>query len=78
MTRKTHDLTIPAGTYTDRTGNEKTKWENVGAMFEADNGRKFITLRRTFAPAGIAVDANGSNKDSVIINLFDVDARKWN
>ncbi len=77
MTRKTHDLTIPAGTYTDRTGNERTRWENIGALFEGDNGRKFITLRRTFNPAGIALDDRGSNKDSVIINLFDANSRGY-
>ena len=33
MTRKIYDLTIPAGTYTDKNGQTKTKWENVGAVF---------------------------------------------
>lgn len=77
MTRKISDLAIPAGKYTDRTGNEKTRWENVGGLFETDNGRKFITLRRTFNPAGIALDDRGSNKDSVIINLFDANSRGY-
>lgn len=75
MTRKTHDLTIPAGTYTDRNGNEKTTWQNIGAVFQSDNGKSFLTLRRTFAPAGIPVDPNGNNRDSVIINMFSAEDR---
>lgn len=78
MTRKTHDLTIPAGTYIDKNGNEKTKWENVGAVFQSDNGKSFVTLKRTFNPAGIALDDRGSNRESIVVNMFDVDARKWN
>ena len=48
MTRKTHNLAIPAGQYTDRNGQTKTKWENVGAVFQADCGKSFVTLKRTF------------------------------
>ena len=75
MTPKTHDLTIPAGTYTDKNGNEKTRWENVGGMFETDNGRRFITIKRTFAPSGVPIDDKASNRDSIIINLFDTNSR---
>ena len=78
MSRKIADLAIPAGSYTDRNGNDKTRWENVGGLFETDNGRKFITLRRTFAPSGMPVDPNGSNKENVIINLFNAEKDKWN
>lgn len=77
MTRKTHDLTIPAGTYTDKNGQTKTKWETIGAMFETDNGRRFITIRRTFNPAGVALDDKGSNKENVIINMFDSNSRGY-
>lgn len=76
MTRKIADLAIPAGSYTDRNGNDKTKWENVGSMFETDNGKKFLTLRRTFAPSGVPVDPNGSNRENVIINLFSADKER--
>ena len=77
MTRKTHNLVIPEGQYVDKNGQTKTRWENVGAIFEADNGRKFITLKRTFNPAGIPLDDKGSNKDSIIINLFDANSRGY-
>lgn len=76
MTRKIADLAIASGTYTDRNGNEKTRWESVGALWEADCKRMFVTLKRTFAPAGIPVDANGTNRDNVIINVFDASKQK--
>ena len=77
MTRKIADLAIPAGRYTDRNGNDKTRWENVGGMFETDNGRRFITIKRTFAPSGVPFDDKGSNRDSIIINLFDANSRGY-
>lgn len=79
MTRKIGDLAIPAGSYTDRSGNEKTRWENIGGLFETDNGRRFLTIKRTFAPSGIPIDPNGNNRENVIINLFDTESsKKWN
>ena len=74
MTRKIGDLAIPAGSYRDKNGNEKTRWENVGSMFETDNGRRFLTLKRTFNPAGIVVD--DKNKENIIINLFSADDKR--
>ena len=77
MTRKIADLAIPAGSYRDKNGNEKTRWENVGGMFETDNGRRFITIKRTFSPAGVAIDDKGSNKESIVINMFDSNSRGY-
>ena len=76
MTRKTHNLVIPEGQYTDKNGQTKTNWTTIGAVFEADNGRKFLTIKRTFNPAGVALDDKGSNKDSIIINLFSTDKER--
>ena len=76
MTRKLYDLTIASGTYSDRNGNEKTTWQNVGAVFETENGRKFLTIKRTFNPAGVPVDEAGANREAIFINLFKADSRK--
>ncbi|MBQ6001502.1 MAG: hypothetical protein IJL18_01445 [Synergistaceae bacterium] len=77
MTRKTHNLVIPEGQYTDKNGQTKTNWTTIGAMFEGDNGRRFITIKRTFAPSGVPFDDKGSNRDSIIINLFDANSRGY-
>lgn len=77
MSRKLYDLTIPAGQYTDKNGQQKTKWETIGAVFQNDAGKSFVTLKRTFNPAGVPVDQNGSNRENVIINCFDANARGY-
>jgi len=56
--RKTHDLVVKVGEYTDRsTGQTKGRFENIGALMEGEgqNGEKsvFIMLKRTFNPAGV-------------------------
>ncbi len=73
MTRKIADLAIVSGTTTDRDGNKKPKWETIGALWEADCQRMFVTIRRTFAPSGVAFDADGTNRDNIIINVFKSD-----
>ena len=78
MTRKTHNLAIPAGQYVDKNGQTKTKWENVGAVFQADCGKSFVTLKRTFNPAGVPLDDKESNRENIIINLFNAEKDKWN
>ena len=79
MTRKIYNLAIPESQYKDRNGDDRTSWMTIGAMFETDNGRKFLTIKRTFAPAGIPVDPNGNNRENVIVNCFDTESsKKWN
>lgn len=76
MSRKLYDLTIPAGQYTDKNGNTRTNWENVGAVFQREDGKSFLTLKRTFNPAGIPLDDRGTNRDNIIINLFSADDKR--
>lgn len=73
MSRKLYDLTIPAGTYSDKNGKTRTNWENVGAVWQREDGKSFITLKRTFNPAGVPLDDNGANRDNIIITLFKKD-----
>lgn len=68
MTKRTHDLAVKIGTY-EKDGQTKGRYENVGSVFQDDNGGEFITLKRTFNPAGVP---NPDGKDSVIISKFAV------
>lgn len=68
MTRKLYNVAVPTGQYTDKTGNTRANWETVGAMFQKDDGKKFITIKRTFNPAGVNTDGNSA---SVILSLFE-------
>lgn len=71
MSRKLYDLSIPTNQYTDRTGKTRATWLNVGAVFEGDNGGKFIALKKYINFAGLPTDERNSNKDAVIISMFE-------
>jgi hypothetical protein len=68
MTHKTHDLAVKTGTYTDRQGNEKGRWMNVGSVLETNDGGRVILLNRTFNPAGVP---NPDGRDTVMLSMFE-------
>lgn len=51
--RKTHDAVYAGEKYTDRDGNEKTRYVNVGALFTRDDGSLALKLE------SIPVNFNG-------------------
>lgn len=51
--RKTHDAVYAGEKYTDRDGNEKTRYVNVGALFTRDDGSMTLKLE------SIPVNFNG-------------------
>lgn len=66
MAHKTHDIVAKVGEYTDRQGNTKARYENVGALMQGDKG-PFIMLKRTFNPAGIPHDG----RDNALLSCFE-------
>lgn len=42
--KKTHDAVYAGEKYTDRDGNEKTRYLNVGALFQRDDGSQTMKL----------------------------------
>lgn len=67
MAKKVYDIAVKTGTYTDKDGNEKGRYQQVGAVIKGDNG-SYMVLERWFNPAGIA---NPDNRSSVILSLFE-------
>ena len=65
--KKTHDLAVVVGEYTDRDGNKKKQYQNIGALMSGDNG-PFIMLAKWFNPAGV-VDARGG--ESILVSCFE-------
>lgn len=63
---KVYDLAVAIRRYTDRNGNEKAIWENVGTMFEKD-GKPFIMLKACFNPAGIP---RKDGSESILVSMF--------
>lgn len=48
--KKTHDAVYAGEKYTDRDGNEKTRYVNVGSLFARDDGS--MTLKLEALPIG--------------------------
>lgn len=67
MAEKTHDLCVKTGEYTDRNGQTKNSYENIGNVMKSDKGA-YLLLKKTFNPAG--VDTGG--KGMVMVSLFKV------
>ena len=66
MAHKTHDIVAKVGEYTDRQGNTKARYENVGALMQGDNG-PFIMMKRTFNIAGLPNDG----RDNALLSCFE-------
>lgn len=65
MTTKKYDAVIKTGSYTNAQGEEKGRYQNVGALLVNDEGREFLVLEPWFNPAG-AMNKNGQ----VFVSLF--------
>lgn len=72
MATKIKELVVSVGKYKDRNGQEKTRWENIGAVWQdkdaQGNTYSYIMEKATFNPAGVP---RREGSDSVKINLFD-------
>lgn len=66
--KKIKELAVGVRKYTANDGTEKTQWENIGAIFKNEEGKSFLSIKRTFNPAGVP---NPDGKDSIIVSMFD-------
>ena len=64
---KKYDLCVKSGTYTDRNGNEKVNWENVGVMMENDN-EPYLLIKPWINFAGFPRDEGRSH---LIVSVFE-------
>lgn len=71
MAKKAYDVVAKTGEYTDREGNTKPKWLNVGAVLKTDNGHVLL-IDRHFNPAGLP---DPENRGTVMLSLFEPKAR---
>lgn len=64
---KKYDVVARVGSYTDSNGQEKGRFENVGAVITNQNGGFNLLLKKTFNPAGLAEPG----KESIILSLYE-------
>lgn len=66
MAKKLYDMAVKIGSYTDRDGNSKNRYQNIGVVIQGDDG-PYMLLDRHFNPAGIP---NPDNRSNVLVSLF--------
>ena len=66
MITKKYDLAVPVSTYKTRDGQEKSKWENIGAVMQGDKSA-YIQLKASFNPAAIK---RKDGSEYIIVCLF--------
>lgn len=64
---KKYDLVVKTGEYTNRDGEVKARYMNIGVVMENDKG-PYMLLNRTFNPAGVPGNAD---KDNIIVSMFE-------
>ena len=71
MATKLYDLTVAVSKYTAQDGSEKSRWENVGSVWQdtdnQGNNYSFVMLKATFNPAAIK---RRDGSDSIRLSLF--------
>jgi hypothetical protein len=65
--KKLYDLSVPKNSYTNKAGDTKAVWLNIGSIMENTDGKRFIFLDRTFNPAGVP---NPENRSNVLVSMF--------
>ena len=72
MAKKLYDLAVKTGSYTNNAGEQKGRWQNVGALMQGDDGGKFIMLAKWFNPAGLPdLSGKGATSESILVSLFE-------
>ena len=64
---KLYDLCVATHRYTDKEGNEKNAYENIGAILEKEEGKPYMMLKAHFNPAGIT---RKEGSESILVSLF--------
>lgn len=70
MSKKIYDICAKTGSYTDREGQTKNRYQNVGAVIQGQDG-PFIIMERWFNPAGVPTD-----RDNTLLSLFRADRER--
>lgn len=63
------ELAVAVSSYTDpATGQQKSRFQQIGVLMRNDQGDDFILLSRSFNPAGVPFKPGS---DKIIVSCFD-------
>jgi hypothetical protein len=67
MARKKYDLAVKTGSYTDRDGKKKNRYQNIGVVMQGDDG--FYALLDPLI--NLAAVPREDGKDRVMVSMFE-------
>jgi hypothetical protein len=67
MSEYPKDLAVKTGTYTDKSGATKGRYENIGKLMQGKDGL-YVLLKKTFNPAGVETEPG---RDMIVVSVFE-------
>lgn len=67
MAKKIYEVVAKTREWTDKNGEKKGNWLNVGSIWKNDEGDPWLVLNRHFNPAGMPFDPA---RDTISLSLF--------
>jgi single-stranded DNA-binding protein len=67
MARKKFDLAVKTGSYTDRDGKQKSRYQNIGVVMQGDDGGHYALLDPLINLAAVPREPG---KDRVMVSMF--------
>jgi hypothetical protein len=67
MARKKFDLAVKTGSYTDRDGKQKSRYQNIGVVMQGEDGGHYALLDPLINLAAVPREPG---KDRVIVSMF--------
>jgi hypothetical protein len=72
--KPTHNLAVATSKYTDRDGNQKSRYKTVGMLFEREDGSQFLALDASIVSMELQWIVNPDHNDKVMMGLYPVDS----
>jgi hypothetical protein len=67
MATRKYDLAVKVGSYTDRDGKPKNRYQNIGVIMQGDDGGHYALLDPLINLAAVPREAG---KDRVMVSMF--------
>jgi hypothetical protein len=67
MATRKYDLAVKTGSYTDRDGKPKNRYQNIGVIMQGDDGGHYALLDPLINLAAVPREAG---KDRVMVSMF--------
>ena len=66
--KKLYDLAVRTSSYTDKEGQEKSSWANIGSIWKNNDDNQFMLLKAAFNPAAIE---RKPSSDCITVAMFE-------